>query len=113
MLGVLHPSIASNAKKSGQLHKQRVQRRAELQAAVEGSDAADAPRLSDVVSDPPASRANDGEGEAATPRLGSDAQDAVMAALIRRRAVRPASEQWVEHTFERVVLAEARLRYLS
>ena len=36
-----------------------------------------------------------------------------MAAIIHRRQVRPASEQWVEHTYERVVLAEMLRRRLE
>ena len=125
--------VGSNSKKSGQLQKQRVQRRAELQAALEASDAVNAPRLADVVSDLStecASGADGGEDGAevaagsrsdedarssklaTAPRLGIAVQDAVMSALIQRRAVRPASEQWVEHTFERVVLAEALRRRL-
>ena len=126
--------VGKNARKSGQLQKQRVQRRAELAAALEKSATVNAPKLSDVVTvhhaagsvaaaadadeeARAAAAADEAEaacmGKAAPPRLNADAQDALLSELVRRRSVRQASGEWVEHTFERVVLAEVLRRRLG
>ena len=118
------PLTARNAKKNGALAKQRTQKRAELEEAMERAAEVSAPRLQDVVGlhhDQPAAEAAAAAAEAAatddaaaaagpeeaassaeSPRcaapLSAEVQEAVMACLIERRMARPPAEQWIEHT---------------
>ena len=93
--------VKNNKKKLGALQKQRIQLRAALDEALAASTAAGAPSLQQLV--------DDGELGGYAP----EEQEAMMAAIIHRRQVRPISEQWVEHTYERVVLAEMLRRRLE
>ena len=94
--------VAKNAKKAKAAQRVKTERAAELSLAEAASAAAGAPLLHQIVTPV-------GEGQS----LDASQQEATMAELVSRRQRRPPSEQWTEHTFERVVLAEVLRRRLE